>query len=217
MLDSATLQKMGSREESVLDLNARHARIVGHPPRIQPLKSSELSADAVEANNNLRKAVSIPATDKLPDFTATMLRHPALYQSHMLLSLDLFRGALLPRDREIAILRVGWLCQSPHEWGEHVKIGKNVGGLTTEEVARIALGSGAAEWNTHDRALLQAVEELHADAMIAETTWTVLSQSLNEKQLIELLVLVGQYQGFAYLHNSLRIRLGEDNKGLFAR
>jgi alkylhydroperoxidase family enzyme len=120
-----------------------------------------------------------------------MLRHPYLYRRHVELAFQLYSGKLSPRDRELVILRVGWLCKAPYEWGEHVKIGKRVG-LTQEEIERATRGSTASAWGEHDRAIVRAAEELHQDAMISDETWKVLSRRLDEQQLIELLLLVGQ-------------------------
>ncbi|CAN7659395.1 hypothetical protein LJR225_005239 [Phenylobacterium sp. LjRoot225] len=53
--------------------------------------------------------------------------------------------------------------------------------------------------------------------MITDGTWAVLARTLTEPQLIELPILIGQYQGVAYLQNALRIRLMEGNEGLRAR
>ena len=53
--------------------------------------------------------------------------------------------------------------------------------------------------------------------MISDATWEVLDSSLDDKQLIELVMLVGQYQTVAYYQNALRVRLREGNAGLSAR
>jgi alkylhydroperoxidase family enzyme len=145
-----------------------------------------------------------------------MLRHPDLYRRHVELAFQLYGGKLSPRDRELVVLRIGWLCKAPYEWGEHVKIGKRVG-LTPEEIERATCGSTAPGWGEHDRAIVRAAEELHEDAMISDETWEVLSRRLDEQQLIELPLLVGQYQGLAYLQNALRLRLIPGNPGLSAR
>ena len=199
------------------DLRARQAHITGNPPRVLPLTPEEVSQEILEINNRLRRAVSLPPTNEILPFNATMARHAKLYERHAMMAFELFRGALSPRDRELAILRVCWLCQSPLPWGLHVTIGKQIGNLTDAEVARVTVGSAAAGWSEHDRAMLKAVEELRTDSMISDATWTVLSRSLNEKQLIELPILVGQYQGVAYAHNSLRVPLSAGNDGLLAR
>ena len=36
----------------------------------------------------------------------------------------LFKSSLPPREREMAILRVGWLCRSGYEFHQHTRIGK---------------------------------------------------------------------------------------------
>jgi 4-carboxymuconolactone decarboxylase len=198
------------------DTRAREASITGKLPRIAPLKASELGKEASESAAALRRAANAPASSEVTEFTATMLRHPVLYQRHTELAFVLYGGKLTPRDRELAILRTGWLLQAPYEWGEHVKVGKRVG-LTQEEIARVIEGSTAPGWEAHDRAILRATEELLQDAMISDETWSILAQTLTEPQLIEFPVLIGQYQGLAYLQNSLRLRLLAGNPGLSAR
>lgn len=72
-------------------------------------------------------------------------------------------------------------------------------------------------WGDLERAVLQAVEELHADALIGDATWSVLAGHLEERQLVELLILIGHYVTTAYLQNSLRTALTAHGRGLSAR
>ncbi len=95
-------------------------------------------------------------------------------------------------------------------------IAKTVG-ITSEEIARITQGSQAALWDEHERALLRATEELRADAFISDDTWSTLAKKLDQRQLIELPIVVGQYQTVAYYQSSLRLRLHDGNLGLRAR
>ena len=53
--------------------------------------------------------------------------------------------------------------------------------------------------------------------MISDPVWGVLSRQLDEKQLFELLVLVGQFTTVAYFQNALRLRVAPGNIGLRAR
>lgn len=53
--------------------------------------------------------------------------------------------------------------------------------------------------------------------MVSDGTWQELAARFDEQQLIELLVLVGQFTATAYFQNSLRLRLEKGNEGLFAR
>lgn len=206
----------GTHSHSAFDTRAREALILGEPPRIPPLKPSEMGKEASETALAMRKAATGSSSDEVTEFTATMLRHPALYRCHVALGLQLYGGAIAPRDRELAVLRIGWLCKAPYEWGEHVKIGK-LAGVTPEEIERVKQGSTAPAWNEADRAIIRAVEELLEDAMISDQTWAVLSRRLDEKQLIELPLLVGNYVSLAYFQNSLRLRLIPGNPGFSAR
>lgn len=196
---------------------AREALILGHPPRIAPLHPDSWGEDVREIVSTIRGALSLPPDGEIAEYHATLLRHPQLYRRHSELAVQLFRGALTPRQREFAILRTGWLCQAPYEWGEHVAIAKNIANLTSEEIERVTWGSAAPGWNDDDRAIIRAVEELHEGAMISDETWKDLTQFLDERQLLELPILVGQYQGLANLLNTLRARLKPANPGFSAR
>jgi alkylhydroperoxidase family enzyme len=221
------------------DSQRREALVLGDGPRIQPLQVEELTADLlkivaqlIQVNAALasreRAALAELISDQsaeaasagvsnLPEIVRTMLRHPDLFSRHTDVGIQLLcNGALSKRDRELAILRIGWLCQAPYEWGEHVIVAKSVG-IDKQEIERITRGSEAPGWNEHEQAILRAVEELHRDALISDATWATLSKRLDDRQLIELPILIGQYQAVAYYQNSLRLRLHGGNLGLKAR
>jgi alkylhydroperoxidase family enzyme len=199
------------------EIAAREAEILGKPPRIAPLKREELDAEGFATLEALLKTLPLPADSPMPEFNATMLKHPKLYHTHSAFGIFMFEGVLSARDRELAILRTGWLSKAPFQWSTHSKLAKRLAGLTREDVERITVGSTAPEWNEHERAILRAVEELHEDAMISDATWEVLAHGLTEPQLMELPILVGHYKGVAYLQNSLRIRLMPGLRGLTSR
>jgi len=201
----------------VTDASKRQSEIVGHPPRIKPLKSGELGAEARNIATRIRSAAGLPDSAEVPEYVATMLRHPSLYEKHVALGTELLsHGALTVRHRELAILRTGWLCGAPYEWGEHVEIAKR-NGLSAADIARLTEGSSAQGWSDMDKAIIQAAEELHADAAISDGTWHRLAAFLDERQLIELPYLIGTYTKVAFLQNALRLRLNPHNQGLSAR
>ena len=199
----------------------REAFITGKPPRIEALAGDEVVALAQKKTAKLRMAVdgeSTPvAVSEIPEMLLALMCHPDLYESISGVSIQLMaQGTLSHRERELVILRVGWLWQAPYEWGEHVRIAKMVG-ISRDEIEAITQGSSAACWNEHEAALMKAAEELHAGAMVGDATWEVLARAFDDKQLFELLVLIGQFTLVAYFQNSLRFRLSEGNEGLNAR
>jgi alkylhydroperoxidase family enzyme len=211
---------VGQDEAEGQALRQREAQVVGDPPRIEPLTSPEAIDAAIRTTREIRRAsgsnTPVSAAD-VPQMMTTMMRHPDLFGRITELSAQLLgKGALAPRDRQLAILRVSWLCQAPYVWGEHVKHSKRAG-LSSEEIDRVTHGSTAPGWNEHEQAILRAVEELHASAMITDATWADLAKRLNDRQLIELPVVVGQFTAVLYLQNALKIRLAPGNTGLRAR
>jgi alkylhydroperoxidase family enzyme len=186
----------------------RHKTVLGQPPRIAPM---EVTPD------ELGDVFKPPARygDRPKPELMLMLRHNRA-ASQRFRPIPPEERSLAVRDQELAILRIAWLCQVPFIWGEHVRSGKGAG-LTGEEIERIIVGSTAAGWADHDRALLGAAEELHGQAMISDETWATLAATLDEARLVELPLLIGQYQALGYVQNSLRVPLWPGNDGLAAR
>ena len=134
----------------------------------------------------------------------TLGHHPTLLGRWLGFAGTLLNGALPAREREMAVLRTAWLCQVDYEWGPHAAAAR-AAGLTDDDLARIIAGPSADEWDAADAALLRAVDELHADARLRDATWDALASRFTEPQMIELLMLIGQYHLAAFTLNSLRL------------
>ncbi|MBE1602673.1 carboxymuconolactone decarboxylase family protein [Streptomyces stelliscabiei] len=135
----------------------------------------------------------------------TLARHPKLFAAWLPFSSQLLLAGELPfADRELVILRVARNCDSPYEWGQHVRIAAKAG-LSSEDMARVAVGPDAPGWTERQSLLLRATDELHSDARIGQSTWAGLTRHLTEQQLIELPMLVGHYHLLAFTLNSLRV------------
>lgn len=195
------------------DIDAREAQVVG-PERVAPLKADEFSDEARGIVENIRAQFGIIDDSDVPSVFAVLFKHPGLFRSQMLMGVEFGRkGCLPPRERELAILRVGWLARAPYEWGEHVGYGREVG-LSDEEIERVTHGSDAPGWGEHDRTILRAVEELLGDYAMSTETWQTLAKNWSEQQLMELLGVVGAYLMTALVYNSLRFELLPGNSGL---
>lgn len=197
----------------------RQAAILGEGPRIAPLAPEERSEVQQALIERMQPPQQVRSTKGGNDteWAEILAHHPDLFVAHMGFAQKFMaEPALSPRDRELAVLRLGWISGAPFEWGGHVTIGKACG-ISEEEVARIIEGSAAEGWSAFDRALIRSVEELHEDSMISDATWDVLAGKLDKRQLIELVMLIGHYKTVAYYQNALRFRLPAGNEGLLAR
>ncbi len=197
---------------------AREAEIIGKPQRIEPMDPALLTGDARDLIIRIRASVgaSDPGDINIPGYFLTMVKHPDIFRCQLDMGTTIFKGQLPPRERELAVLRIGWLMRAPYEWGEHVDIGLRYG-LTHEEIERIIEGADAPGWGEHDSAILRGVEQLLCNQYVADETWAVLAKSWSEPQLIEFLMMAGQYVATALVQNSLRMRLANDNPGLTYR
>lgn len=202
--------------EIATDYAARQDHVVGDGPRIEPLPHELVDPGSRDIVNQVRAGAGVGPVDRLPLYMRVVIKHPDLFRCHMELGAAVYDGRLPARDRELAVLRIAWLSQSPYEWGEHVDIAQRFG-RTAEEAARVTQGSSAAGWSEHDAAILRGVEELLADYALSDATWEVLARSWDEAQLIEYLMTIGHYVGTAFVQNTLRIPLAGDNPGLSHR
>ncbi|MCR5873225.1 carboxymuconolactone decarboxylase family protein [Phenylobacterium sp. J426] len=117
------------------------------------------------------------------------------------------RNDLGARERELVILRVGWLCRSGYEFVQHTRIGLDCG-LTAAEIARVKQGAEAG-WNAADAALIRATDELHADKFISDATWAELGRHFSDKQRMDLVFTVGQYTQVSMILNTFGVQLDE--------
>jgi len=119
---------------------------------------------------------------------------------------SLRRNTLPARDREMLILRIGWLCRAEYEWTHHTLIGRDAG-LTDDDLAHIMKGPDATGISAHDKLLLLAATELHAKAFISDETWNALAKTYDTKQMMDLVFTVGDYSLVSMALNSFGVQL----------
>ena len=176
-------------------------------PRLEPIQPEDWS-------DEIKKTLQ-PNVEKGTVFNIfkTLSHHPDLFRRWLVFGNHvLFKSTLPPRERELVILRIGWLCEAEYEWAQHVLIGKEAG-LTAEEIDRIKAGPNARGWSEADKLLLQATDELRKDAFITDATWNGLCQHFDTKQLMDVVFAVGQYNLVSMALNTLGVQLDDGLEG----
>jgi alkylhydroperoxidase family enzyme len=171
-------------------------------PRIPPLPEAEFDDATREL---LGQATVGPASN----IFATLVRHPGLFRRWLPFGGKLLAGKIPDRERELLILRTGWHCGSAYEWAQHVRIARQAG-LSDDEIGRVREGPDAPGWDGVDATLLRAADELHTDACVSDATWAALAERYDERQMIELPMLVGHYHLVAFALNSLGVQVEDD-------
>jgi alkylhydroperoxidase family enzyme len=180
--------------------------MIQHPQRIPLRDLDTLSPDDRAHAERLRVG------GQLYNIFRVMMNHPALARRWGVFASHILHKQTLPvREREMLILRIGWLNQARYEWAQHSRIAK-AAGLTDDEIGRIAEGPGAG-WSDEDRALLQAADDLYENSVIAPERWQALGARYSTEQMMDLVFTIGQYNLVSWALNSFGVPLDADLPG----
>jgi alkylhydroperoxidase family enzyme len=113
-----------------------------------------------------------------------------------------------PRHREILILRTAWLCGAQSLWASHAASARGVG-LTADEIRRIARGPDAPGWDSFEKTLVQAADQLYRNSSINGATWSALASRYDLLHLMDAVETVNHFTFLALLHNSLGVQPDE--------
>ena len=176
-------------------------------PRIPPVPESEW-------NDEVRDVLSrVAQGGPVLNIFRTLARHAKLLKRWLVFGNHvLAKSTLPPRERELLILRVGWLCRAEYEWGQHVLIARGEG-LSEAEIRRVTEGPAAAGWDPFDATLLRAADELHRDAFLSDPTWKALAERYDTSQLMDVVFTVGQYNLVAMAVNTFGVQPDEGVPG----
>ena len=178
-------------------------------PRIAPLEKAEWNGEQQE----LMKRYS-PKGEPINIFK-TLLRHSKLLKRWTVFANHILGKSSLPeRERELIILRIGWLCRAGYEWCQHVEIGLKAG-LTKTDIEHIKTGADSSNWSANDMALLQATDELFNDAFISDATWAELKKTYGTEQLMDIVFTVGNYNLVSMALNTFGVQLEETTPDTF--
>ncbi len=168
-------------------------------PRISPLPEDH-------RNDEVRAMLEPTRIDGMDlNIFATLVRHPRLFKRWSGFGgFLLYRGELPARHRELLILRTAWNTKAEYEWGQHVRIARGLG-LTEAEISRVSDGPDAPGWSSLEAALLRASDELHRESTISDATWAALVSDYDDRQMIEVCMVVGQYHLVAFTLNALGV------------
>lgn len=176
-------------------------------PRIEPATEADWNDDTRPTLTAVRDGNG----GRVLNVFATMARHPKLLKRWVVFANHVLGGSTLPvRERELIILRTGYLAKSGYEWAQHVAIARRFG-VSDQEIQRLIDGPGAG-WADADRVLLQATDELMADHFIRDVTWAALRTDWSEQQCMDIVFAVGQYSLVSMALNTFGVQLEDDTE-----
>ena len=115
-------------------------------------------------------------------------------------------GLLEPRDREIMIDRTCARTGAEYEWGVHAIAYGAAVGLSDEQIAATVRGDAEdPAWSKKDALLIRLADELHDTSTVSAELWAALAEHYSEAQLLELLIIAGQYRIISYVVNAVGV------------
>ncbi len=146
----------------------------------------------------------------MPNVLGTLLHHPALAGPFLAYNNVLLQNPTLePRHRELMVLRVAWRTRSSLRMGAARPARATARHHRRRDHARSPSGP-PVEWTPLDTALLDATDQLVDGYRVDDDTWKRLAEQLDERQLVELVFVVGTYVGLAMAFNSFGLQVDPD-------
>jgi 4-carboxymuconolactone decarboxylase len=169
-------------------------------PRVAPLEADQWSEQVKEI------MAPFVRQGRVFNIFKTLAHHPELMRRWLVFGNHILgKSTLAARERELVILRIGFLCRSGYEWGQHVLIARQAG-MSDDEIRSAKTGPDTPGLSRLDHLLLKATDELHGDAHVADDTWKALTEHLTTQQLMDLVFTVGQYNLVSMALNSFGVQ-----------
>ena len=174
--------------------------------RKQRIPMRDLSTLAAEDREGVEKNAM---NGRIFNIFKVLAHHPKLVKRWTPFAGHVLGKQTLPfRDREMLILRIGWLNQAEYEFAQHELIATR-GGLTAADIDNIKEGPKAKGWSAHEAALMQTADDLFENSVVSDETWAVLSRTYSTEQLMDAVFTVGQYNLVSWALNSFGVPLDD--------
>lgn len=111
-----------------------------------------------------------------------------------------------PRLRELAIIQVGYLTNSPYEYSHHCQIGLDAGASEADikAVADETIGK-PTHLEPLAKSVLRAAREMTRDVALSDETFAELEAAFDREQLVDLLVAISNYNGVVRTLAALKV------------
>lgn len=156
-------------------------------------------ATADEQPEHIRQLLDRPDT---LDVLRVIANAPNVFESWAQMAGQLFESpTFTPRMREVIILRVAHLQDSPYELAQHVAFAR-AAGLTDQEIDALR-DNGEADFSDSERTVIDTVTELCTIRRLSDDSFAKAQALLGDEALTEMLMIVGCYYGLALVLNAV--------------
>jgi len=104
----------------------------------------------------------------------------------------LYKGKLDPVLREMAIVRVGILCNAAYEVYQHEQISRDVG-MPEDKLKALKVGPDDPIFNDVERAVLRLTDEVVKNIKASDETFAAAAAHFDNREMVELIMCIGFY------------------------
>lgn len=163
-------------------------------------------ANADEQPDQIRQLLTRPGTLNVLRLLANA---PNVFEGWAQMAGQLFESpTFTARMREVIILRVAHLQDSPYELAQHVVFGRNAG-LTGQQIDALQDRGDldAAGFSDDERTIIDTVTELCTTRRLSDNSFATAHALLGDEALTELLMIVSCYYGLALVLNATDLEI----------
>jgi alkylhydroperoxidase family enzyme len=196
------------RRGASLPVGAGCGTIVGDPERRRPMaRVSYIEGDDPELAGLVEK-IRGGRRGALINVYRLLLHSPPLAETWLDHINAVRWGTMLSgRLREIAIIRVGCLNRAPYVINQHVPRLAVAEGLTREECDALADWRESGLFSDAERAALAFTDAMTRDIAVPDAVFAELARHFDEREIVELAILVGTYNMHTRVLAALEIDL----------
>jgi alkylhydroperoxidase family enzyme len=156
----------------------------------------------VPSGPRVAPAVRFPFQPAMATNVLAMLRHRRLMAAvARSIAVSYVRASIGSSDRELVVLRTAWNCRAYFPYSAHLPFAWVL--RRADEQAALQQGPDAPSWNGREAALLRAVDELHRDLTLSETTRAALRHHYDDREVQEIAFFVGLYETTSMVFDSM--------------
>lgn len=126
-----------------------------------------------------------------------------------------FGGALLtqlrldPKLRELAVLEVALEAEAPYEWVQHVPIAEAAGVRAEQTAAIQRRETDSGQLDALERAVVDFTRQAVSQPRVDDGIFASLAEHLDSRQIVELLLVIGNYLMLARVMTTLDLEIDE--------
>lgn len=176
--------------------------------RIQLIQHNQAQPDAREIYDRIEKNGA-----RIINLYKSLAHNPRVLRNHLQLGNTLLsKTKLSPKLREMVILRIAKLTGSEYEWAQHYPVALETG-VSEAQTSEISSWQDSTLFNDEERAVLRYTDEVSQQVKVADDTFTILKQYLDEQCILELTVAIGYWGMVARILVPLQVDMDAQSVG----